>query len=126
MNGLRKVVFLCGSRHHISDIVIKGCWYSLFEMDLCPDWRFFVDVKKALADIDTSNVAEVTELPKNIYMKEEAIEFYKRILNKKNKKGELCVTDNHKELAMGSLRLLGVKLDTNEIMWKPTKLDLRQ
>ena len=34
MNGLQKVVFLCGCRYHISELVVKGFWYSLFEMDL--------------------------------------------------------------------------------------------
>ena len=95
----------------MSELVIKGNWYSLFQMDFSPDFQCFVDVKEALADIGTSNEAEVTELLKDIYMREKAIEFYKRILDKKNKRGKLCVRDDYRELAIGSPRLLGVKLE---------------
>ena len=118
MKSLGKVVFFCACRHHICELVAKNCWYSMFKEDLSPDCKFFKDVKEALADIDTSNDADITELSGNLYNKQKAIDFYIWLLGRKNKRNELSVRDDYRELAMGSLRLLGVKLDNKEMIWK--------
>ena len=118
MKSMAKVVFFCGCRHHVCELVAKNCWYTLFEEDLSPDCKFFMEVKELLADVDTSNEAEITELTGNLFKKEEAIEYYKWLLSKRNKRNELCVRDDYRELATGSLRLLGVKLDNKEMIWK--------
>ena len=77
MKSLGKVVFFCGCRHHVCELVAKNCWYTLFEEDLSPDCKFFMEVQEGLATVDTSNEAEITELSGNLYKKEEAIAYYK-------------------------------------------------
>ena len=118
MKNLGKVVFLCGCRHHICELVAKSCWYSMFQLDLSPECKFFNDVKAALANIDTSNEASITELPQNLFNKKEAVDFYMWLLAKKNRENENLVRDDYRELAIGSLRLLGVKLNNDEMIWK--------
>ena len=41
----RPVLFLA-CRHHMSELVIKACWYSIFEADLSPECQFFSDIKE--------------------------------------------------------------------------------
>ena len=103
MQGIGKVVFFCGCRHHICELVVKACWYSLFQADLSPDCKFFIQVKQDLTDIDTSNEAPITELPGDLFNRQKAIDFYLWLLNKKNKRNELIVCNDHRELAVGSL-----------------------
>ena len=53
MKSMAKVVFFCGCRHHVCELVAKNCWYTLFKEDLSPDCKFFLEVKELLADVDT-------------------------------------------------------------------------
>ena len=50
---LGRPVFFLACRHHVSELIAKACWYCIFEADLSPDCKFFVDIKKDWANIDS-------------------------------------------------------------------------
>ena len=39
--ALGRPVFFLACRHHMSKLVVKACWYCLFEADLSPECKFF-------------------------------------------------------------------------------------
>ena len=43
---LGRPVFFLGCRHHISELVVKAVWYSVFEEDLSPENKFFSEIKE--------------------------------------------------------------------------------
>ena len=86
-------------RHHVSELIAKACWYCIFEADLSPDCKFFVDIKKDWDNIDTSSEAEFQTLGKDVQGSEEALIFYRDLLTKRNKSNEMIVRDDYRELA---------------------------
>ena len=75
-------------------------------------------IQDELKEIDTSNTASITKLPVSLYNKEKAVNFYHRILAGKNKREELLVRDDYRELAVTSLALLGEETPVNQLVWK--------
>ena len=71
-----------------------------------------------MKEIDTSNTASITKLPVSLYNKEKAINFYHGLLAGQNKRDELLVRDDYRELAVTSLALLGEETPANQLIWK--------
>ena len=82
---LNRPVFFLGCRHHISELIVKAVWYSIFEEDLSPENKFFSDVRKDWSSLDTSPEAEFVTLDKNTIGRDEALKCLKEMLVKKNK-----------------------------------------
>ena len=43
--ALARPIFFLACRHHVSELIVKACWYCIFEADLSPDCKFFADIK---------------------------------------------------------------------------------
>ena len=115
---LARPVFYLGCRHHVSELVIKACWYSLFEADLSPDCQFFVRIKEEWPSFDTSSEAEITTLDMDTPGKERALEFLKMLLAMKNKRNEMLVRDDYRELAECAMIVLGELPPSGKIVWR--------
>ena len=115
---LGRPVFFLGCRHHISELVVKAVWYSIFEEDLSPENKFFREIKEDWGKLDTSPEAEFFTLDKNIQGREEVLLFYKEILMRKNKRNEMTIRDDYRELAECSVMLLGEIPPSGKIFWR--------
>ena len=118
LKSLARPLFFLGCRHHISELIIKACWYCLFEADLSPDCQFFVSIKEGWADLDTGSETVITTLDTDTPGKEEAIAFLKNLLTRKNKRNEMLVRDDYRELAECTLILLGETLSSGKFVLK--------
>ena len=58
LKELGRPEFFFGCRPHISELIVKACWHSLFEIDLSPECKFFSDNKKERDSLYTSSEAE--------------------------------------------------------------------
>ena len=94
-----------GCRHHVPELMAKAVWYTLFDEDLGPTNKFFDFVKNSWDEIDTS--LPVTVLDGDLFNKQEALEFYREILSRRNKRNELTVRDDYRELVELGMLLLG-------------------
>ena len=109
---LKRPLLHFGCRHHFPELMVKACWYVIFDEDLSPDNQWFVDFKKGWSDLDTSPTVAVRKLDQVIRsrqlrsLKTEAVKSYMHLLTHKNKKG-LLPRDDYKELAVLALVLLG-------------------
>ena len=115
---LGRHIFFLGCRHHISELIVKAVWYCIFEEDLCPDNKFFSDVRAEWSSLDTSPEAEFLTLDENTSGREEALLFYKEMLMRKNKRNELMIRDDYRELAECSVMLLGDVPPSGKIFWR--------
>ena len=61
----------------MSELVVKACWYCLFEADLSPECKFFADIKEEWGSLDTSSQADIITLDKDLQGRQEAVTFYK-------------------------------------------------
>ena len=113
----RPLLFLA-CRHHVSELIVKACWYSLFEADLSPDCKFFSDIRGEWSSFDTSGEANIITLAEDMHGRQEALLFYQDILNKKNKRNEMAVRDDYRELAECAMVLLGSTPPSGQIVWK--------
>ena len=86
---LGRPVFFLGCRHHISELVVKACWYSLFEEDLSPDCKLFLEFKNTWESLD--HEADIVLLEDSSILKQEAIQFYTELLQKKKRNDELMI-----------------------------------
>ena len=104
-----------GCRHHVAELLAKDAWYAVFEDDLSPTNSFFESVKSAWDQLDTGSTAKINTLEGDIFMKEQALTFYKDVLNKKNKKNECLLRDDYRELVETAMAILG---NTSPNSWK--------
>ena len=102
----RHILFL-GCRHHVSELIVKACWYSEFEADFSPDCKFFADIKEEWGGFDTSAEAEFLTLNLPASETKESLEFYMELLVRKDKRNQMTVRDDYRELAECAMILLG-------------------
>ena len=84
LKELGRPVFFLACRHHVSELIAKACWYSIFEADLSPECKFFRDVKDNWKNFDTSSEAVIITLEKDLVGRGEVLDFYREYLTKKN------------------------------------------
>ena len=60
--ALCRPIFFFACRHHVCELIAKACWYWIFETDLCPECKFFADIKEEWDSLDTSSEAEFLTL----------------------------------------------------------------
>ena len=94
-----------GCRHHFPELMAKASWYAVFEADLKPTVSFFEDIKNRWDEIDKDK--PTMKLSGDLFNKDEAVQFYREILSKKNKRNELILRDDYRELVEVSLSVLG-------------------
>ena len=104
-----------GCCHHFPELIAKAVWYTLFEEDLGPTNKFFDFVREAWAELDTS--LPITVIGGNPYNKKEALAFYKEVLTRRNRRNELTVRDDYRELVELGMLLLG-ELPPGGMTWK--------
>ena len=117
-NALGRPVFFLGCRHHISELIVKACWYSIFEADLSPDCKFFAHIKEVWSTLDTSSGATITTLSPDAQSKREVMDFYRELLLRRNKKEEVMIRDDYRELAELAVILVGETPPSGRITWK--------
>ena len=88
----RQVLWL-GCRHHISELLAKGMWHSVFDEDLSPENKLMAGFKAMWDDLDTSPEVEVFTISEDLPGKAEAIQFYLDLLSDKNRSGALPCDD---------------------------------
>ena len=110
----RPVVWF-GCRHHVPELIAKAVWYTLFEEDLGPTNKFFDFVREAWPELDTS--LPITVIGGNPYNKMEALTFYREVITRRNKRNELTVRDDYRELVELGMLLLG-ELPPGGMTWK--------
>ena len=64
--ALGSPVFLLSCRHHMSELVVKACWYCLFEAYRSPECKFLGDIKEEWSSFDTSSQADIITLDKDL------------------------------------------------------------
>ena len=84
----RQVLWL-GCRHHISELVSKGSWHSVFDEDLSPDNKLMSSFKKMWDNLDTSSEAELFTITEDLPGKAEVIQFYLDLLSNKDRRGAI-------------------------------------
>jgi hypothetical protein len=84
----RQVLWL-GCRHHISELLAKGSWHSVFDEDLSPENKLMSSFKAMWDELDTSPEVEVFTLLEDLPGKAEAIQFYLDLLSNKDRSGSL-------------------------------------
>ena len=120
LKSLARPIFFWAFRHHVSELIVKACWYCIFENDLSPDCKFFVMVKEDWTSLDTSSEASFMTQPSDYHGKEQAIDFYRKLLVKRNKRDEMMVRDDYRELAECAMMLLGETPKSGKISYKKT------
>ena len=115
--ALDRPVFFLACRHHVSELIIKACWYSLFEADLSPDCKFFLNIKEEWSNLDTRGEVEIVTLSKDLQGREEALSFYHELLCKKNKRNEMAIRDDYRELATCAMVVLGETPPSGKVVW---------
>ena len=115
---LERPIFFLGCRHHVSELIVKACWYAIFEDDLSPDCKFFATIKGEWKSLDTGSEVPITILPPDIPGREEALEFLRKLLVSKNKRDEVMVRDDYRELGECAMVLLGEKPPQGNFTWK--------
>ena len=118
LKELDRPIFFLGCRHHVSELIVKASWYCLFEADLSPDCQFFSEIKATWSSIDTSSEAEIIILDKELEGREEALIFLRELLGRKNRRNEMTVRDDYRELAECAMILLGETPPSGKISWK--------
>ena len=113
----RPILFL-GCRHHISELIVKACWYTIFEADLSPDCKFFADIKSQWSSLDTSSEVSISTLELEESEKKESVEFYMELLVRRDKRNEMAIRDDYRELAECALVLLGEQPPSGKVIWK--------
>ena len=113
----RPILFL-GCRHHVSELIVKACWYSVFEADLSPDCKFFADIKEEWGGFDTSAEAEFLTLNLPASETKESLEFYMELLVRKDKRNQMTVRDDYRELAECAVLVLGAIPPSGKIVWR--------
>ena len=83
----------------MSELLVKACWYSIFEADLSPDCKFFASIKEEWASFDTSSETEFLTLDLPASETKEPLEFYMELLIRKDKRNQMTVRDDYRELA---------------------------
>ena len=102
---LGRPVMWYGCRHHIGELMAKAAWYTLFEQDLAPTVGIFTYIKSSWDQVDQGRPIKVLE--RELYNKEEALEFYRMVLQKRSVQGKFYIRDDYKELVETSMVLLG-------------------
>ena len=102
---LGRPVMWYGCRHHIGELMAKAAWYTLFEQDLQPSVGVFVYIKESWDQIDQEK--SIKTLQGRLINKEEAVQFYKEVLQKRTRQGHHYIRDDYKELVETSMVLLG-------------------
>ena len=105
-------------RHHMMELIVEAAWYCMFEEDLSPDNKFFSDIRSEWDSLDTSSEAVYMTLDKHPNGREEALAFYKELLVKKNKRNDVLIRDDYRELAECAVLLLGDIPPSGNITWK--------
>ena len=118
MKELGVPVFFLACRHHVSELIAKACWYSIFEADLSPDNQFFSMVKDDWKNFDTSSEAVIVTLDEDLVGRDEALDYYRKLLMKKNRKNEWLIRDDYKEIAECAMLLLGETPPSGKIVWR--------
>ena len=113
----RPILFL-GCRHHVSELLVKACWYSIFEADLSPECKFIADIKKEWGNFDTSPEAEFLTLDLSASEKEEPLAFYMELLMRRDKRNQMTVRDDYRELAECAVLVLGEIPPSGRIVWR--------
>ena len=102
---LERPVMWYGCRHHIGELMAKAAWHTLFEEDLQPRVGMFIYIKSSWDQVDKDK--SIMTLEGELYNKEEAVKFYKMVLQKRSSQGKFYIRDDYKELVETSLVLLG-------------------
>ena len=102
---LERPVMWYGCRHHIGELMAKAAWYTLFEEDLQPKVGVFEYIKDSWDQIDQG--MSIKTLQGKLINKEEAVQFYKEVLQKRTRQGNHYIRDDYKELVETSMVLLG-------------------
>ena len=68
--------------------------------------------------MDTSSEAEIITLDKDLEGREEALSLYSDLLVRKNKRNEMTVRDDYRELAECAMIVLGETPPSGKILWK--------
>ena len=114
---LERPVFFLACRHHVSELIAKACWYCIFEADLTPDCKFFLEIKKDWDTIDTTSEANFKTLSLEIPGRTQALEFYRELLTLKNR-NYMLVRDDYRELAECAMLVLGETPPSGKIVWR--------
>ena len=115
---LDRPIFFLACRHHVGELVAKACWYSIFEADLTPDCKFFVSIKEDWENFDTSSEAEFKTLGPDVPGREEALAYYRNLLLKKNRRNEVFIRDDYRELAECAMLVLGETPPSGKVVWR--------
>ena len=109
-----------GCRHHVSELIIRAVWYTLFDADNGPENKAYQQVKDIWPDLDTSASAPFKKLqlrsPLLLDLKTKAIDYYMKILSVKNR-NDVLPRDDYRQLAETSLMLLG-GIPPGGVTWK--------
>jgi hypothetical protein len=115
--ALGRPCFFFGCRHHVSELIVKGVWYSLFQEDLGPECKFFCEVANDWDSVDIS--LPIITLDQEIFKREEALDFYRKILTQKHgRTSNYLVRDDYREIAESSMALLGEMPPGGRMIWK--------
>ena len=113
----RPVLFLA-CRHHVSELVIKACWYSIFEADLSPECKFFSDIKEEWESHNITSQTEFITLSKDLQGRQVALDFYEELLMRRNRRNEMTIRDDYRELAECAVLVLGELPPSGKIIWR--------
>ena len=114
---LGRPVLWLGCRHHIGELIAKAVWYTLFEEDLEPENKFFASIRKQWESIDTSPGATIRTLDGSLAMREEALQFYEKVIKARNDKNEILIRDDYREIVETAMMILG-KPPRDSYVWK--------
>ena len=116
--ALARPIFFLACRHHVSELIVKACWYCIFEADLSPDCKFFAGIKDEWGSFDTSSEAEILTLQLDESEKKDSVDFYRELLVRKDRRNQMTVRDDYRELAECALILLGEIPPSGKIVWR--------
>ena len=123
----RPIFFMaCSCRHHVGELIAKACWYCIFEADLSPECKFFVDIKEDWGSFDTSSEAEFQTLGVDVHGRTEALDFYRDLLRRKNRRNEMLVRDDYRDLAECAMLGLVRPLHQEGLSGESLELVIRQ
>ena len=95
---MEKPLFFLACRHHVSEVIVKDAWYQLFDTDLSPECKFFVNIRDSWGSFTTDATAEIT-IPDNANVNENVLDFYRKLLMRKDKRNEMTIRDDYRDLA---------------------------
>ena len=85
---------------------------------MSPECKFFSDIKEEWESHNITSQTEFITLSKDLQGRQAALDFYEELLMRRNRRNELTIRDDYRELAECAVLVLGELPPSGKIIWR--------